>query len=374
MFKQFFSVILLACLPGMQAMQPAKAEVKESRIQVALLLDTSNSMDGLIDQAKAQLWKMVNKLSNAQNQNNKVVMEIALFEYGNSGLEAGEGYIRMVQGFGMDLDGVSEQLFKLRTNGGDEYCGWVIKSAVNNLKWSEKKSDLRIIVIAGNEPFDQGKVDYKQSCELAAEKDIIINTIHCGDYKTGVNTHWKDGAKIGKGQYMNIDTDEKVIHIPTPYDDRIMELNNMLNDTYYGYGSMGSNMKMRQKKQDSNAAEYGQANVAQRATAKAKASYSNASWDLVDAYDADEKFVDNVKKKDLPDEFQDMSKAELKKKIEALKAERSKIRKELLDIEVKMEEFIAAEKAKMAGEAAKTLDNVLIEAIVKQAEAKGFTF
>ena len=29
-------------------------------VQIALLLDTSSSMDGLIDQAKSQLWKIVN--------------------------------------------------------------------------------------------------------------------------------------------------------------------------------------------------------------------------------------------------------------------------------------------------------------------------
>ncbi|MEO7695078.1 MAG: hypothetical protein ABIS36_14065, partial [Chryseolinea sp.] len=40
--------------------------VKEQSILIALLLDTSNSMDGLIDQAKSQLWKIVNELSKAQ--------------------------------------------------------------------------------------------------------------------------------------------------------------------------------------------------------------------------------------------------------------------------------------------------------------------
>ena len=51
----------------------------KSKIQVALLLDTSNSMDGLIDQAKAQLWKMVNRLADAQRQNEGVELEIALY-------------------------------------------------------------------------------------------------------------------------------------------------------------------------------------------------------------------------------------------------------------------------------------------------------
>ena len=54
-------------------------------IKVALLLDTSNSMDGLIDQAKAQLWEIVNELSYAKCHNNKPNLQIALYEYGNDG-------------------------------------------------------------------------------------------------------------------------------------------------------------------------------------------------------------------------------------------------------------------------------------------------
>ena len=36
-------------------------------IMIALLLDTSNSMDGLIDQAKSQLWKIVNEVAAAKS-------------------------------------------------------------------------------------------------------------------------------------------------------------------------------------------------------------------------------------------------------------------------------------------------------------------
>jgi len=36
----------------------SKTDPDTKNIQVALLLDTSNSMDGLIDQAKAQLWEI----------------------------------------------------------------------------------------------------------------------------------------------------------------------------------------------------------------------------------------------------------------------------------------------------------------------------
>jgi hypothetical protein len=44
----------------------AVVPVKDQTIMIALLLDTSNSMDGLIDQAKSQLWKIVNEVAAAK--------------------------------------------------------------------------------------------------------------------------------------------------------------------------------------------------------------------------------------------------------------------------------------------------------------------
>jgi hypothetical protein len=42
------------------------AEETRPLIQIAILLDTSNSRDGLIAQAKTQLWKIVNELTTAK--------------------------------------------------------------------------------------------------------------------------------------------------------------------------------------------------------------------------------------------------------------------------------------------------------------------
>ena len=46
--------------------QDFQDNLEKQNIKVALLLDTSNSMDGLIDQAKAQLWEIVNEFSYAK--------------------------------------------------------------------------------------------------------------------------------------------------------------------------------------------------------------------------------------------------------------------------------------------------------------------
>ena len=125
------------------------------RIQLAILLDTSNSMDGLIDQARNQLWAAVNEFSSSTHNGIRPILEVALFEYGNSNLIGQNGYVRQVLGFTQELDQVSEALFALTTDGGSEYCGYVINEAVTELYWSDSNHDIKSIFIAGNEPFNQ---------------------------------------------------------------------------------------------------------------------------------------------------------------------------------------------------------------------------
>lgn len=159
-----------------------KAPHNKHFIRVALLLDTSNSMDGLIDQAKAQLWEIVNELSYAKCRGQRPNLEIALYEYGNDNLNAREGYLRKILAFTNDLDDVSKELFSLTTNGGSEYCGTVINASLEQLDWGNDADDLKMIFIAGNEPFTQGKINYKDAAAQAKEKDVVVNTIFCGDY------------------------------------------------------------------------------------------------------------------------------------------------------------------------------------------------
>lgn len=227
--------------------QAAITEKKASNntVKIALLLDTSNSMDGLINQAKAQLWDIVNKFTHAKCSNDsRPNLQIALYQYGNDELAAREGYIQQVLGFSDDLDEISEKLFSLTTNGGEEFCGEVIQTSLKQLEWGKNPDNLKMIFIAGNEPFTQGKLNYRDAVTNAKEKDIVVNTIFCGDYQQGINTDWKKGATLTGGEYMAINHNRQVVHIDTPYDKVIIELNAKLNKTYVSYGAMGQ-AKMR---------------------------------------------------------------------------------------------------------------------------------
>ena len=115
-------------------------------VKIALLLDTSNSMDGLINQAKAQLWDIVNEFTHAKCGNDtRPMLQIALYEYGNDNLSSREGYICQVLGFSDDLDEISEKLFSLTTNGGEEYCGEVIQTSLKQLDWGKNSAHVRVL-------------------------------------------------------------------------------------------------------------------------------------------------------------------------------------------------------------------------------------
>ena len=365
------SLSFFICLPATQQSTPTE---EKPLIQVALLLDTSNSMDGLIDQAKSQLWKMVNKLATAKRKGQTPKIEQALYEYGNDGLSNKEGYIRQVSALTSDLDFVSEQLFGLTTNGGNEYCGYVIKNAVEDLQWSASNKDLKLVIIAGNEPFNQGPEKFENACGNTIKNGIMVNTIFCGAYEEGVRGLWQKGAELADGQYINIDHNEAVTHVSTPYDQEIIDLNRSLNGTYIGYGSQGAANVARQEAQDANAAEYGATNLSTRATFKAKKSYSNAEWDLVDAVEEDAEVMETLDEATLPPEMVEMDTEERKAFVEEKSKEREKIRNEILALEKKANENREKELAKQAGEGAQTLDKVMIEMIEEQAKDNAFEF
>jgi hypothetical protein len=342
---------------------------KDQKIMLALLLDTSNSMDGLIEQAKSQLWKVVNELAAAKcDDGSRPNIQIALYEYGNDNLSPEEGYVRQVNGLTDDLDLISEKLFALTTNGGEEYCGKVIQTSLHQLLWSQSAADLKLIFIAGNEPFTQGPVSFQQSCKLAKEKGVVINTIFCGSFDEGTRTSWQNGATITGGTYMSIEQNQKTVYIPSPYDQRIDALNDQLNNTYIYYGSSGKSKKAAQIEQDNNAQSYGQSNKAERAISKSTHAYKNSSWDLVDAAKDDSKVVEKARTEELPDEMKGMNVEQRKTYIKQKSDERQQVQTEIQELSKKRQEYIAKQ-SKQNGEA-NMLDASMIQAIKKQAATK----
>ena len=84
------SLIIPSLLAGLLTINAAcvhaQPNLSNRTVQVAILFDTSNSMDGLIDQAKARIWGIINEVNTLRYNGQVPRIEIALYEYGTSGL------------------------------------------------------------------------------------------------------------------------------------------------------------------------------------------------------------------------------------------------------------------------------------------------
>ena len=96
---------------------------------------------------------------------------------------------------------------------------------MQELNWSKNKEDFRVIFIAGNEPFDQGPIVWNQSVDFAVKGDTLVNTIYCGSAESQERQLWASGADLAKGSRFNINQNQQIVVIKSPYDDEISTWN-----------------------------------------------------------------------------------------------------------------------------------------------------
>jgi hypothetical protein len=333
----------------------------EPRVQVALLLDNSGSMQGLLNQARTQLWKVVNTFATAKQNGKPVKLELALYEYGNG--------VRRLAPLTSDLDAISSQLFGLQIAGGDEYCGAVIQTAATELEWSNHPEDLKLIYIAGNEPFTQGPITPAHATELARGRGITVNTIHCG----GDEPTWREGARLGGGSYLTINQDAAVADVTTPMDAELARLGQLLNGTYVAYGASGGAKMERQRSLDGAASAAAPAAAAERAVAKASRNYNNAEWDLVDAAKEGRASVAQMRDEELPSQMRGMNAEQRRAYVEKQAQERSQLQKKIAELQQQRDAYLAAERKK-ASSGPVTLDTALERSIREHGTKKGMQF
>lgn len=356
--------------PENQQIVAQRINTDTPKIQVAILLDSSNSMDGLIDQARTQIWSVINALSDVTKNGKTPMVEVALYHYGNDTLPSSEGFNRMLNELTTDLDLMSENLFSIKTKGGQEYAGWVIDSAIKQLKWSDASNDFKVIFIAGNEPFSQGNVEWQKAIDFATSKDVTVNTIYCGNSETEESNLWATAANEGKGSYFNLNQNKKIVTISTPYDEEIARLNRELNNTYIPYGVQGEARLELQQQQDTNAFSSNSSAGLNRALSKVSGNYRNSNWDLVDAVTDDKVNLDEIDKSNLPDNLRSLPTSKIRENVEEMAKKRAEIKAKIAELSKKRAEYIATNTPKE--DVDNTLDTLMISALYKQLEAKGF--
>ena len=225
----------------------------------------------------------------------------------------------------------------------------MIDCATRQLTWSDSNKDVKCIFIAGNEPFTQGDVDYRQACKAAATKGVTVNTIFCGNLEEGVQTNWQDGARLADGQFLNIDQNRQIAAAPTPQDKELAQLGAQLNRTYLPYGDARKRLEaaQRQAAQDANAAQAAAGVAAARVAVKASGLYRNTGWDLVDALSEGKVKLDELKADELPDALRALAPAERQAHVEKLAAERKQIQDQINKLTAVRKVYLAEQEKKL---------------------------
>jgi len=342
----------------------------EPKIQIAILLDTSGSMDGLINQTREQLWRIVNTFATAKKEGKRPRLELALYQYGNDGIPAAQHHVQRIVPLTTDLDKVSEALFKLSTNGGNEYCGAAISHALGELEWSSNPKDLKLVYIAGNEPFTQGPISFRDSVKTAIGRGIVVNTIHAGTQEQGISDSWAEAAKLADGNFLFIDSNRAIARVDAPQDAEIAKLNESLNKTYIAYGGKGKEAVARQEAQDKNSAGLSASSMSTRAAAKASPMYRNGDWDIVDA----KKEGKAIATEELPAELRNLNDKERDAFIAKKAEERAALQKQIGALAAEREQYVQGELKKRAKDSTKSMDDALIESAKSQAQKADYAF
>jgi len=347
-------------------------------VELAICLDTSGSMTGLIDAARARLWDIVNELALAKPT---PTLRVALLTFGNNGHAAEDGWVKVDLGLTEDLDEVSRQLFSLTTNGGEEYVGRVLSAAQSRLAWSSASSGeaapslLQMAVVAGNESADQDRsISFRDACKALVSRGITVNSIYCGPEGDGLAAQWREVATLADGQFAAIDQSSGAMAVATPWDDELARLSAELNTTYLAFGQRGGWAASNQAEQDRNAADLSVAVAAQRGASKASGLYSCATWDLVDACAQPDFKLESVQREELPPAMREMSLEQQKAFIASTRDRREEIRKGVADLAQKRALFVSqAEKdASVVGRS--TFGSAMLEAIRTHGRSKGLSW
>jgi hypothetical protein len=358
----------LALAGVLVAQAPPPAPVQPP-IDLAICLDISGSMSGLLNAARQNLWAVVNDIARLQPAPS---LRVALLTYGCTAHDAATGWVEVATGFTTDLDLVSQKLFALATNGGEEYVARVLQAANEQLDWSTDARALKLLFVCGNEAATQDpRVEFASQCRAAIQKGIVVNSIYCGNAADALAPAWREVAKLADGQFAAIEQDRTVV-VTTPFDQRLVDLSAALNTTYVPYGCSGQAAAENQVVQDRNAAGMNVAAAATRGQAKGCSAYWNGHWDLVDAC-RDAKFkLEEVKREELPEALRKLDTAGLRAHVDSQRQKRESLQKEIEVLGRERDAFVRQELQKMAAGGQSVFEQVVRQCVLQQAEAKGF--
>jgi hypothetical protein len=337
---------------------------KSPVVEVVFVLDTTGSMTGLLNGAKQKIWSMANTLLQLQP---KPSIKIGLVGY----RDIGDEYVTKVHGLSGNMDKVYENLMAFQAGGGGdtpEHVNKALDDALHQIKWTSGRNILRFIFLVGDAPPHTNYQDgysYKKVCSEARQRDIIIDTIRCGN-AADTEQYWREIAGLGGGQYASINQSGGMVAVTTPMDTELSALNAEMGKTLVPYGSKSDRISAvtYQRKSEAMSPSLG----AERAKFVA-GSGRVADKDLIDAMKNKEVKLENMPLAELPEEMQSMDKGKREEYLKGQAKKRDDLNKKIAEVSKKRDKYIHEKMGAQKG----SFDNQVLSFIKEQAKGKGFT-
>jgi hypothetical protein len=357
------------------AADEAAKDKERPQVEVAFVLDTTGSMSGLIHAAKQKIWSIANTMVTSKPTPK---IKIGLVGY----RDRGDAYVTKMTSLTDDLDAVYNTLMKFEANGGGdtpESVNQALHEAVTTMPWSTNDKTYRVIFLVGDCPphMDyKNDVKYPKTCELAAKRAIVINTIQCGNH--GATTPiWTDIAKRAEGRFFRVGQSGDAILASTPFDKQLATLARQLDETRIVVGTKEERERevRRQAIAESITKTAAPSAAAQRAEFNATtAARDNLGGDndLVNVVTEGKMKLDDLDAKQLPEPLQKLSKEELQQKVEAAAKRRATIQARIKELSAKRQAYI--KKNNDDAKRKDSLENKVYRAVQDQAKKRGIEY
>lgn len=207
------------------------------KAEIVFCLDATGSMSGLIGTAKEKIWDIVSEMTQSQDIDS---LRLGMIFY----RDRGDLFITKKIALTSDIDQVYTDLLEIQADGGGdtpESVNQALNEAVNDMNWSTDKKTYKTIFVVGDCPphMDyQNDILYTESCEIAAQKGIRINTIKLGASCRDAIPHFMKMASCTNGEFMQLDQNATDVVINTPYDDEINKVSREIDDSRLYYGKV----------------------------------------------------------------------------------------------------------------------------------------
>jgi hypothetical protein len=338
-------------------------------IDLVIALDTSDSMERLIDAARLALWDLVNELARAEPPPQ---LRVALVTYGHSDHDREAGWVRIDTDLTADLDVVSDRLFALTTDGGREYVARALETALDDLAWVPSYDALKIVLVAGNEAADQDPDVHLRDVGVRAQNDgVVVLAIYCGSDRQPDADSWRAAAEAADGHFAAIDHRGRPIVVSTPVDEQLVELGAALNATFIPIGEQGEKRRDNLERQDRNASKMGSASAAARARTKASARYTRG-WDLVSELEAGRKTLADIPDDELPEELRSMILEERDAYVAEMRTQRAELQRRIEALSAERRASVAAQVEAKGIDRSSSFAGAVLDVLRREAEAHGF--